>query len=163
MAEDTMAIVTSTVTINAAFLQEIKEDNRNLKSLLGELRRLIANAEQRLERRRHLSDLLGRFRDQLAIHFSLEEAFGYFDEPVSVAPQLCARADCLRAEHGELYQRICDIAESAESFACCRVSVPTMAQFAARFIEFDETLKRHEDNENSLILEAFDEDIGVGD
>jgi len=36
-----MAIRTTTVTINAAFLREIKEDNQRLKELLAELREAL--------------------------------------------------------------------------------------------------------------------------
>ena len=100
-----MSVVTSTgtVTVNAAFLQEIKEVNQELWSLLAELRhrcqRPIAPGHCR-----QLIDKISLLRDQLALHFSLEEAYGYFDDPVDVAPQLSRQAEHLRSEHRELYQ-----------------------------------------------------------
>jgi len=42
---------------------------------------------------RHLVDWLSELRDQLALHFALEEAYGYFDEPLHVAPQLAEKAN----------------------------------------------------------------------
>src|SRR4051794_20392387 len=68
--EVVMTVVTSTgtVTVNAAFLQEIKEVNQELWSLLADLRhrcqRPIAPSQCRL-----LIDKLCQLRDQLALHF----------------------------------------------------------------------------------------------
>ena len=88
----TVVTMTGTVTVNAAFLQEIKEVDQELWSLLGDLRhrcqRPIAPGQCRL-----LIDKLCQLRDQLALHFSLEEAYGYFDDPVEVAPQLSRQAE----------------------------------------------------------------------
>ncbi|MCI0360065.1 MAG: hypothetical protein L0211_16430, partial [Planctomycetaceae bacterium] len=62
-----VATLTATVTVNAAFLQEIKEVNQELWSLLSELRhrcqRPLAPAHCRL-----LIDKLCQLRDQLALH-----------------------------------------------------------------------------------------------
>ncbi|MCL6481793.1 MAG: hypothetical protein K6U02_08700 [Firmicutes bacterium] len=67
-------VQTGTVTINAAFLQEIKEVNQDLWALLAELRhrcqRPLAPGACRW-----LLDRLCQLRDQLALHFSLEEAY----------------------------------------------------------------------------------------
>src|SRR5436309_12290555 len=110
-----MAVITTTgtVTVNAAFLQEIKEVNSELWSLLGDLRhrcqRPIAPGSSR-----QLIDTLSQLRDQLALHFSLEEAYGYFDDPVEVAPQLSREAERLRAEHKQLYTDLCHVVEKAE-------------------------------------------------
>ena len=84
-----MAIVSKTVTVNAAFLLEIKEDDRRLRCLLGELLSAFGAPSGRVASPSRLAELLVAVRDQLAMHFSLEEAYGYFDDPVSVAPRLC--------------------------------------------------------------------------
>src|SRR6187401_724617 len=101
---------TATLTVNAAFLQEIKEVNQELWSLLADLRhrcqRPIAPSHCRL-----LIDRLCQLRDQLALHFSLEEAYGYFDDPLDAAPQLGHRAEQLRGEHRDLYGDFCDVIE----------------------------------------------------
>ena len=92
-----VSISTTTVTVNAAFLQEIKEVNHELWQLLADLRhrcqRPIAPGTCRV-----LVDKLCELRDQLALHFALEEAYGYFEDPVDVAPQLCRQADALLAQ-----------------------------------------------------------------
>ena len=102
------------LTINAAFLQEIKEVNAALWELLAEAREACSHASTAKTGQRHLAGLFGRLRDQLAMHFALEEAFGYFEDPVAVAPHLSQRANDLRGQHGRLYVLIRDLADHAE-------------------------------------------------
>jgi hypothetical protein len=157
-----VVIQAGTVTVNAAFLQEIKEVNQELWSLLADLRhrcqRPIAPAQCRL-----LIDNLCQLRDQLAMHFSLEEAYGYFEEPVHVAPQLGRQADQLRAEHKDLYLDFCDLVDRAERMFYDEQHAALALWLGPQFLEFDQRLRSHEERENELICEAYDADIGVGD
>jgi hypothetical protein len=150
---------TSTVSINPAFLQEIKEDHQELWQLVAEAE-LACLAPHPPPRR--LAELLNRLRDRLGMHFALEEAFGYFDDPVSVAPRLCQRADQLRAQHSELFLQTCRIVEAVEQLQYHEHSLP-LARLTADFREFHKALMEHEAQENMLILQAFDDDLGVGD
>ncbi len=159
-----MAIHTATVTINAAFLLEIKEDNQRLKELLAELRSIAGPDRNGPELSRHeLLEKLGDLRDQLATHFSLEEAFGYFDEPLIAAPRLSARAEELRQQHADLFVRICRLVDDAEEAYQRESHHRAFHLVAYRFQEFDSQFQVHEQAENELILEAFNADIGVGD
>jgi hypothetical protein len=153
----------TSVTINAAFLQEIKEVNEALWELLAEAREACLRVTEAKSDRRHLAGLFGRLRDQLAMHFALEEAFGYFEDPVSVAPHLSQRANDLRGQHGRLYVLIRDLAEHAEQSLYGEDHSDSPNRITALFRAFDSELKEHEACENELILEAFNEDIGVGD
>jgi hypothetical protein len=159
-----MTVVTSTgtVTVNAAFLQEIKEVNEELWMLLADLRhrcqRPIAPTACR-----YLIDKLAHLRDQLALHFSLEEAYGYFDDPIDVAPQLSRAADRLRAEHKSLYIDLCDLVDRAERMFYDDQHAELALWIEPEFLNFDERLRSHEERENELILDAYDADIGVGD
>jgi hemerythrin-like domain-containing protein len=162
--ESAMAVstLTSTVTVNAAFLQEIKEVNQELWHLLGELRhrcqRPIAPGSCR-----GLVEKLSELRDQLALHFALEEAYGYFDDPVDVAPQLCRQAESLKAEHKQLYAQLSDLVERAERMFYDDRHAALAVWLGPEFLDFDARLRRHEERENDLIFEAYDADIGVGD
>ena len=105
--------------------------------------------------------LLAELRDQLAIHFALEEAYGYFDEAVDIAPQLSAKAENLRGDHRLLFQQICELAEEI-------TEVPVENdENSSRFIQglgrFKHSFERHEEAELKLILESLDDDLGVGD
>lgn len=154
--------LTGTVTVNAAFLQEIKEVNQELWHLLAELRhrcqRPIAPGTCR-----SIVERLGELRDQLALHFALEEAYGYFDDPVEVAPQLCRKADSLRNEHKELYSQLSALVDRAERLLYDEQHAALAVWLGPRFLDFDARLRSHEERENDLIFEAYDADIGVGD
>jgi iron-sulfur cluster repair protein YtfE (RIC family) len=154
---------TSTVTINAAFLQEIKQVNADLWKLLSEVQRVCGNSQRIRERRRHVVELLAELRDQLAMHFALEEAFGYFDDPLRVAPRLSATASQLRDEHKTLYAEISHLTDEVDAVERAG-DLPTRARWVVeQFRTYYDLLQHHESRENELILDAYDEDIGVGD
>ena len=94
-----MEVKLATLGINAAFLREIKDDHRELRRLLDETVNLLSRASRARMPTQRIMSLLESLRDQFALHFSLEEAFGYFEDAISVAPRLSTRADRLRGEH----------------------------------------------------------------
>jgi iron-sulfur cluster repair protein YtfE (RIC family) len=157
------AIPTKTVTVNAAFLQEIKEVNQDLWRLLADVRRMCDSPATIDSAPRRFFGLVEELRDQLALHFALEEAYGYFENPIEVAPRLCRQANELRAEHHELYLLIVDFTEASELLTHPERVIGTVLTVVKQFQEFDERLKRHETRENELIMEQYGDDIGVGD
>ena len=152
-----------TITVNAAFLQELKEDNHHLRSLLEIARRTLLREPPAIATPREMADLFGELRDQLAMHFSLEEAFGYFEDALDVAPRLSEQADLLKAQHQGLYMSICEIADEADQILYQETEIDLRSEICERFAEFFDQFSDHEACENALILEAFDQDIGVGD
>ncbi len=152
-----MAPATSTLAINAAFLQEIKDDNLRLRELFVQA-----------ETSRHgqvgkFADVLSALRDQLAMHFALEEAYGYFDDAVTEAPRLSTRASRLRDEHRELFTGLCRLLDQVEHARLRHGKHRVPAKIEQVFTEFHQAFQRHESDENALILEAFNDDIGTGD
>ena len=158
-----MYAASGTLTINPAFLQDIKEDNIHLKELLAATSTALAQDTNTLIRPRALAELMSRLRDQLATHFSLEEFFGYFDDAIDTAPRLSAEADVLRCQHETLYLSISGLADDAERLLYGPVPDNALSALATRFQVFYEELTRHEESENDLIMRAFYDDIGVGD
>jgi hypothetical protein len=157
------ASATSTVTVNAAFLQEIKEVNQELWDLLEELEALCRKPDRLMARRNQFIGMLDDLRDHLALHFALEEAYGYFNDPIEVAPRLSELAGELRSEHRWLYLLVCRIGEFAEQpLQGDRVSHRVMG-VVDQFQDFAARLRHHEARENDLILRVYDDDIGVGD
>jgi hypothetical protein len=136
--------------------------NQELWSLLAELRhrcqRPLAPGACR-----HLIDKLCLLRDQLALHFSLEEAYGYFEDPVDVAPRLGRQADQLRNEHKGLYLDLCELVDRCERMFYDEQYAALALWIGPEFLEFDLRLRSHEERETELILAAYDDDIGVGD
>lgn len=154
---------TSTVTINAAFLQEIKEVHEDLWKLLEDVRQVCSDAHNVRECGRRVADLMGNLRDQLALHFALEEAYGYFEDPVRAAPHLSDAARVLRDEHEGLYATVRDLADDLEEQFRAGKLGACAEDVVKRFGRYHDQLKRHEARENELILEAYDDDLGVGD
>jgi hypothetical protein len=163
--EDTMATATiaGTVTVNAAFLQEIKDVNQDLWRLLTNVRRMSREPATIYAAPRRFFGMLEQLRDQLALHFALEEAYGYFDDPVEVAPRLCEQAERLRYEHRDLYMSATALTEFAEQLLHAATDGRLILESARQFRVFDAQFQQHEAAENQLILGAYDDDIGVGD
>ncbi len=114
-----MAIASRTVSINAAFLQEIKEDHHELRQLMHHTASMLRVGMSEQDQPR-LTEMLVKMRDQLAMHFTLEEAYGYFEDAIEAAPHLNRQAEKLRAEHPLLFNELCGLVDSAES--CCTTS-----------------------------------------
>lgn len=146
-------------TVNAAFFQEIKEDHAQLQGLLDRLRVLSANRPALDNHSREFTLLLGDLRDQLAFHFALEEAYGYFEDALERAPRFHEQAGKLRAQHSDIYMLSQQIAEQAAA------SPPNtdLGALADQFEAFDQALKAHESAELTLILDALNQDMGEGD
>lgn len=150
---------TRTLTVNPAFLQEIKDVNEELWQTLDELRHRC----QRPIAPGHCRQLLERFatlRDQLALHFALEEAYGYFEDPAYVPVDMGECAERLRQEHRSLYLSLCRLVEQAEALFYGLQHTELAAWIGPEFLKFDRALCDHESRENELILDAFDSDIG---
>jgi hypothetical protein len=154
---------TAAVTVNAAFLQEIKEVNEELWKLLDKLRDACRSVPDVRANRAHVAEDLAQLRDQLAMHFALEEAYGYFEDPLIVAPRLSDKAAPLRDEHPLLYATVSELVEYVEAEQYAGRLGEAAGTLVKRFQEFDSRIRRHELRENELIMDAYSSDIGVGD
>jgi len=158
-----MAIALRTVSINPAFLQEIKDDHHELRQLMHHTCAMLGPSGASEIEYPRLVELLGKLRDQLAMHFSLEEAYGYFDDAISVAPHLSRRAECLRSQHFGLFGEACRLAEAAEQLSRHEKPATALDRLAEDYRRFSTRFHDHESQECDLILEAFNDDIGTGD
>ena len=155
------AITTRRLAVNAAFLKEIKDDNLQLKLLLDQISSLTGHCQTAINHWPELIQLFDGLRDQIALHFALEEAYGYFDDAIGTEPQLSAMAECLRSEHGKLFESIRHIADRSREISGDKEEEVT--RLLNRIATFRESLEKHEEAELDLILKALDDDIGVGD
>lgn len=149
------------LTVNAAFLRDIKDDNRQLKSLFEELSGLITHPTITFNHWQEFLQRLADLRDQLAFHFSLEEAYGYFDAAIDAEPHLSVQAESLRGEHPKLFSALLDLIDRAAETPADRDGHVESVLRAYR--EFHEQFMRHEEAEVKLILHALEDDIGGGD
>ncbi|HEY2147422.1 MAG TPA: hemerythrin domain-containing protein [Pirellulales bacterium] len=166
-----MLTAQGTLTVNAAFLQEIKDENRELRQLLHDCDAALgkctaaaadsASADGPLDPKLAL-DLLMRLRNQLSLHFSLEETYGYFDDAVQVTPQLADRALKLRGQHSELFLSFCGLVDHAEQ-ATNDGRTDALPDVARQFTDFHARFQEHESLETELIVQVLNEEIGCGD
>jgi len=140
------------VTINAAFLKEIKDDNLNLYSLLESLRSFWIVNDPLVLNPNWFRVLVNQFRDQLAIHFALEETFGYFDHPAKYDAFLSAEAKRLKDEHVDLYLEINLIAEKSEEVVYPDFDESSYTTLVNQFKTFYQTFQQHELAEFDLIM-----------
>ena len=97
------------------------------------------------------------------MHFSLEEAYGYFEDAITVAPHLSKRAEALRSQHFDLYSELSRLVEKAEKLLYHEAADEAPRGLADGYRQFLNRFHEHEARESELILEAFDEDLGTGD
>lgn len=155
-------IATKTVTVNAAFLQEIKDVNRGLWGLFDTVEQFCSRPISIHGASKKFVELLNELRDQLALHFALEEAYGYFDDPAHVEPWISDRVDSIRGEHRYLYVAMCELVEHAESLYSEGNWASLATKMPAKFGSYYQQFKEHEWKEQELILQAYMDDIGVG-
>ena len=158
---ETSITKTRQVVVNAAFLRDIKDDNRDLKILMDRIHLLTHALPMAINHWPELIRLFADLRDQLAMHFSLEEAYGYFEDAIITAPRLSVTSECLRGQHSPLFKQICELADCALEVSADQEE--QISKFLRRFVQFRSEFQQHEEAELKLILDAMDDDLGVGD
>ena len=142
------------VTVNAAFLKEIKEDNLRLYNLMENLRTFWLVPDPLALKPEWFSVLINELRDQLAMHFALEATFGYFDHADQVDALTAAESQRLRDQHEDLYLEIASIAEQVEEALYPEWNQTTYAAQIERFDQFYQKFQQHESAEFDLIMSA---------
>ncbi|MFK8111787.1 MAG: hypothetical protein AB8B91_06280 [Rubripirellula sp.] len=146
----------TTLVVNPAFLQEIKDSNPDLWHTVHQLRQACECNDEPTKVSRQLTRLLDCLRDQLAMQFSLEESYGYLSVPESPSRSLGELAALAKSQHGSLYMELSDLAEQAEELQYRGVESQQLRQLVGRTKQFDGALREHELCENELIERSFD-------
>jgi iron-sulfur cluster repair protein YtfE (RIC family) len=104
--------------------------------------------------------LLREFLNALLVHFSNEENEGFFDEVTAHSPRLAGRAGKLCVEHRQMLREADELCRFA---AAGSPSMPWWRELSSRCHEFTKRLMHHEHEENKLLQEAHQADIGTYD
>jgi hypothetical protein len=140
---------------------ELREDQHHLHELTLAIDELLSHPRIAENHWNDVQSLWGELRDQLSLHFALEEAEGYLNISRSANPECVCTAEYLKLQHAELFGEICAVAEAA-----CDVESNHQRRVAAtiaRYRRFRSALDAHEEAEWNLIEEAWGKDLGVGD
>jgi hypothetical protein len=149
------------MTINVAFLEEIKTD--------FDFRSTLNKVYQQVNQRPNASapDIarwLSQLRDQLETYFALEEFYGYLEQDevtnIGVSKMVAKKTK----EHESLFLQLSAVVDVAEQIVYHECSSDlTIIEVRSQFHRFCEALADHEQDEMELIMQMFNEDIGVGD
>ena len=150
------------VTINVAFLKDIKEDNIQFKEVLS--RTAIELHDKESADPRTVVDVLVGLQDELETHFALEEFFGYFQNARLANPSIGRQAEAVRDEHQQLFLQLNKIVDLAEQVLYREnPHDSTMDLVIGKFDQFLDALENHESSETELMMRLCNEEIGVGD
>lgn len=159
------------VTINVAFLQEIKSDF-GFRELLNDVyQQLIPGSKPGVlddesagqVSPRVAAELLEELRDGLETYFSLEEFYGYFQQAAVLNPCVGQKATSLQTEHEVLFLKLNQIVEMTQQIVYHEVGPETtLTQVAEDLEAFCIDLAQHEQAEMDLMMRLCNEDIGDG-
>ena len=151
------------VTINAAFFEEIKETHVEVCSKIEQIMLIGRHSSWTESPCRRLTDELDRLVELIGLYFSLEEAYGYFDDPVYVSACYSDRVNELRSEHRDLLLTLSRIRDHAARLFYNGRLADSADAILSRLGVFCDQLDQHELRERELITEAFTADIGCCD
>jgi Hemerythrin HHE cation binding domain len=161
---DAQSPPTYTAIASTASVPQIEEDCLRLRELLRDINASVGDGAFFHQHRHHGVDLLKGLSRQVAVHFALEETGNCFADPEAVALELAGLADALRSEHRALAAEIDNVVEQAESLiAGAAESESEQRRIVSRVRVFCHRLRDHERRENELLLQAYADDVGVGD
>jgi iron-sulfur cluster repair protein YtfE (RIC family) len=143
-------------------MRELGVQHENLGAVLDSLAARIntlAEHPDDIGARVEMLRLLRELEHILPEHFEYEESGGYLAEALAVAPRLTRRAQRLRDEHSGFSAKLAALADRAREVGESPGSWKALATVVRRFTH---ELRRHELDENTLIRDAFTDDLGGG-
>ena len=157
----------STLRVNSAFLQEIKDSNPDLWHMMHQLRQLCESDESPTVMVGKLVRTLDDLRDRWALQFALEESYGYVRVQAAQSYEIAtdarsqamsAKAEEAHSEHCGLYLRLRDLAEQAEELQYRGVTSQQLCGLVSETNAFSEAIRCHEQREHELIECSFGAD-----
>lgn len=142
-------------------LGHILVGHRDLHDLLMAVRGSYAAAGSSTpEAVQAVRERLVSLRDHLARHFSQEEAGGYLEESLNRVPRLTRAVKAVLAEHPDLLVELDGLIRGL-----ARPDIPEASWHQAHddFEAFARHLVAHERNENAIVQEGYNEDLGLTD
>jgi len=144
-------VLSKTLAINAAFLEEIKDSNVALWNQVAAVRDLCQSHEIRSILLNRLVNLLNELRDSLALQFALEESYGYVEIASPPKPPLCLQAEDVRSQHCVLYLTVSELAEQAEELQYRGWEMEHVDALVGRVKLFELQLALHESQERQML------------
>jgi iron-sulfur cluster repair protein YtfE (RIC family) len=144
-------------TTSREIFEKIKQEHDALREKFRRNHDVLAGPEIAAD---EITRLLREFHNALTVHFAHEESDGFFEEVTTHAPRLAGRAGQLCVEHEQLRHKAAELYRFAEAGS---PSIPWWRELNSRCHEFSKQLMRHESEENKLLQQAHQDDIGASD
>ncbi|WP_372721575.1 hypothetical protein [Novipirellula sp.] len=151
----TVRAAKKTLVVNSAFLQEIKESHPEFWHTLHHVRQVCEDMDEPSHVTRTLVRLLNDLRDQMALQFALEEAYGYIEVAPEYRSSKVNAAEKAMAQHCSLYLQLSELIEKAEELQYRGASAACVQELVDQTQAFDEKLREHEQAENGLIKDSL--------
>ena len=146
------------ISVNTAFLKEVKDEHVQLRDLFAMNRVRIQHAENPHMVLEWMQELL----DQVETYFTMEEFFGYFEHASTQNQSVSRDANRLQKEHGTLFLQLMTLINRIEE-AIYDDKVLSFEKISSEFIEFADEFEHHETQEMMLMMKLCNEEFGVGD
>jgi iron-sulfur cluster repair protein YtfE (RIC family) len=138
-------------------IERVLQEHNALREKVSRIHDVLASPEPS---QNEIEELLHEFLNTLLVHFSSEENEGFFDEVTAHSPRLAGQAGKLCIEHKQMLR---DADELCRFAAAGSPSMPWWRELRTRCHEFSKRLMHHEHEENKLLQEAHQTDIGAHD
>jgi iron-sulfur cluster repair protein YtfE (RIC family) len=139
-------------------VDRILQEHEALREKVSRIHAVLASPEPS---QNEIEVLLREFLNALLVHFSNEEENeGFFDEVTAHSPRLAGRAGKLCVEHKQMLREADELCRFA---AAGSPSMLWWRELSSRCHQFSKRLMRHEHEENKLLQEAHQTDIGAYD
>ena len=137
--------------------EQIQQDHAELRKVLGEVHQVLSRKQASVD---SVAELIKVLTDHIETHFEEEESTGVFQQISAREPRLTARAEGLRDEHDQLRQTVHSLNLAAQGESG---TADWWEKIETAFHDFSKDLMRHEHQENELVQEAYEQDIGAAD
>jgi hemerythrin len=146
-----------------AYVEGVRADHLELRALVRGIEKLLEAAEAAGWGKAEVHELLLAIENlgrHLRQHFAEEEAGGYMEEALALAPRFGPQAQRLVNEHPVMLEQMDHLTELARR---CYEQGQAGAELCGRLREFFATLRAHDAAENRILQEAFNTDLGLND
>jgi iron-sulfur cluster repair protein YtfE (RIC family) len=137
--------------------ERIRQEHDRLRDLLGQISREMSS------HRGSAAGLTRQFRslrDQLQAHFIEEEDHGFFDQITDHAPRFAGQTQKLCDEHVDMLEKVDKlVTRSGQGDG----SDEWWSDLVSAFHDLSRELMQHEHEENDLLQQAYEDDIGEKD
>ena len=138
-------------------IDRVLQEHNALRDKVSRIHTVLASPEPAQD---EIETLLREFLNALLVHFSNEENEDFFDDVTAHSPRLGGQAGKLCVEHKQMLREADELCRFA---AAGSPSMPWWRELSSRCHEFSKRLMHHEHEENKLLQEAHQTDIGAYD